>query len=93
MAEQLQQRVLELERQLASVTHERELLQADVENLCLQTGKASQWSNSTVLSDRVKAAETEVARLRHQLTHMTLERDSAQDDLVQVRACTRTLYA
>lgn len=81
----------ELERQLANARLERDLLQKDVEALCLQSGRGSLWSSSTVMIERLRAAEGELARTQAQLMHAALERDGVKEDLVQVKSAKRDI--
>lgn len=81
-------RVKQLETKLAAVTAERNALEQDLEQLCLNRG-GHMFSSSYVLAERLKFLETEVKQQRSQLIHLTTDRDNAQEDLVQVKALKR----
>lgn len=58
------QDVKELAKQLARVTQERDELQRDLENLCLQGGGNSIFDSSSVLSERIYSTEKELSKTK-----------------------------
>lgn len=79
-----QQRIVELERQVAQLLQEKEDLQRDVENLCLSAG-SNMFSSSYVLSERIYSAEKELSLVKSQLTKVMQERDNFKEDIVQFK--------
>jgi hypothetical protein len=52
---------------LLQVKAERDELEKDVENLCMQNGNASIFSRSAVLSERIYSTDKELAKAKKQV--------------------------
>ena len=67
---QPEERVRELEKQLATLQQERDDLTADVEALCMQ-GDSGIFNSSSVLTERIHQSEREGNKLRAQVPYCT----------------------
>lgn len=52
---------------LTQVKAQRDDLEKDVENLCMQNGNASIFSRSAVLSERIYSTDKELAKVKKQV--------------------------
>jgi hypothetical protein len=73
---------------LPQVTAERDELERDVEQLCMSRG-GHMFSSSYVLAQRLQFLEGEVKQQRLALRNVTTERDSLQEDMLQIRSSKR----
>jgi hypothetical protein len=77
-----------IQRQLKEMTDQRNDLARDVELLCLDTGSAT-FDRSSVLQERVRNTDIELARLREAHNLAKAERDELQDDNVHLKQAKR----
>eukprot|EP00884_Botryococcus_braunii_P015731 jgi/Botrbrau1/2841/Bobra.0125s0048.3 len=85
----LEDLVKQLQKELATVKAERDDLEKDVENLCMQNGNASIFSRSAVLSERIYSTDKELSKAKKQLETVTAERDSLREDLLSTKESKR----
>lgn len=78
-----------LQRLLDDRTLERDDLQRNVELLSMQSGNAT-FDFSSILSERLFQAESQLARLRTTSKDLENERDNLREDFVQFRQLKRT---
>lgn len=78
-----------LRKQLTRLTLERDELQRDVENLCMQGSGNSIFDSSSVLSERIYSTEQELSRAKAQLAGLVSERDGLREDLHSQREAKR----
>ena len=87
--ESMRKQVTLLTHKLAQALAERDDLARDVESLCMETTANTTFSSSSVLRERIFAAEKDVSRTKAELLEATGERDGLREDLRAVKEAKR----
>lgn len=74
-----------MSKQLSDITEQRDDLAKDVELLCMDSGSAT-FDRSSILQERLRNTEIELARLREAHHLAVAERDAMADDNAHMKA-------